>query len=94
MHQRYGSSGLVCMSVSLDMPKSEARSLEFLRKVNATFENYLLDEVDDVKEAKLGTPAAPGALIIGKDGQRLKLFTADDDFTYADIEAFVRPLLN
>jgi hypothetical protein len=93
MHQRYKDSGLVCMSVSLDEPKSEARSLAFLKKVNATFENYLLNEVDDVKEEKVGTPAAPGALVIGKDGRRLKLFTADDDFTYADIEAFVRPLL-
>lgn len=83
----------MCLSVSLDEPKSEARSLEFLKKVNATFENYLLNEVDDVKEAKLGTPVVPGALVIGKDGERLRLFTPDDNFTYADIEAFVRPLL-
>jgi hypothetical protein len=93
MHDKYAKDGLVCLSVSVDDKDDRDKSLAFLKAQKATFANYLIDEPAEVWQPKLDASAPPTVLVFGRDGQRVKKFTTEDPFTYADVEAVVAPLL-
>lgn len=103
MHRKYGPDGLVCLSVSVDEPDEEGelaplkkRVLDFLTKQHAEFPNYLLDEPVKVWQNKWKIKGPPAALVFGPDGKLARQFDSEDpnhDFTYEDVEPFVRKLL-
>jgi hypothetical protein len=92
MHQRYAKDGLVCLSVTVDELEAKDKALAFLKKQDATFGNYLIDEPAEVWQPKLDVAAPPSVLVFGRDGQRIKKF-GEEEFTYADVEKVVEPLL-
>ena len=83
----------VVVTVSVDEPDNGPKALAFLNKQGATFPNYLIDEPTDVWQKKLDVGFPPNVIVIGRDGQRVKRFTADEPFTYEDVEKVVGPLL-
>ena len=93
MHQRYAKDGLVCLSATVDDKDDREKPLAFLKKQNATFDNYLIDEKAEVWQTKLDVSGPPAVLVFGRDGQRVKKFLSEDQFTYADVEKVVEPLL-
>jgi|SRR5437588_8450923 len=93
MHRKYSKDGLVCMSVSVNDADDKDKALEFLKKQNAEFGNYLIDEKGEVWSRLLNVSGPPAALIFDRAGQRVKTFTTEESFTYADIEKFITPLL-
>jgi hypothetical protein len=93
MHHKYAKDGLVCLSVSVDDKDDKDKTLAFLQKQKAVFANYLIDEPGEVWEKRLDAGAPPTVLVYGRDGQRVKKFTTEDPFTYADVEKVVMPLL-
>jgi hypothetical protein len=93
MHNKHAKDGLVCISVSVDEPDNQAKTLAFLNKQGATFANYLIDEPTEVWQKKLDVGFPPSVIVIGRDGERVKKFTADETFTYDDVEKVVEPLL-
>jgi hypothetical protein len=93
MRDRYAKDRLVCLSVSVDDKDDKAKSLAFLKRQNATFTNYLLDEPAEVWQTRLDVAAPPAVLVFDRDGRQIKKFPTDDSFTYADVEKFVAPLL-
>lgn len=95
LHEKYAKDGLVCISIAVDDADEKDKCLKFLQKQKAVFPNYLIDEPDGSWEKKLDSGAPPTAIIIGRDGKRVKRFTTDSDgqFTYKDVEKVVKPLL-
>lgn len=97
MHRRYGKDGLVCVSVSVDELERKDKALAFLKKREAEFSNYLLDEKADVWQNKLKLTGTPAVLVYGRDGSLVRKFEDNDPdhpFSYDDVEAFVRKLLS
>jgi len=90
LHHKYAKDGLVCISVSVDDIDDKERTLKFLRSQKATTSNYLIDESADVWQTKLDATVPPNAIIIGRDGQRVKRFSAEAPFTYEDVEKAVK----
>lgn len=93
MHHKYAQDGLVCTSVSVDEKEMLDKDLTFLRDQKAEFASFLIDEEAEVWSKKLEVSAPPAVVVFGRDGRRLKSFTSEDAFTYADVEKFVVPLL-
>jgi hypothetical protein len=93
MHKKYAQDGLVCMSINVDDKDDAAKALAFLKKQNADFGNYLIDETPEVWSKRLDVPGPPSVLIYDRSGKKVKTFTTEDPFTYADVEKFIEPLL-
>jgi thiol-disulfide isomerase/thioredoxin len=96
MHRKHAAEGVVCMSVSLDPATEKANALKFLQKQKAAFPNYLLDEGPEVCQNEWEFKAPPAVMVYGRDGKLARKFDSDDpnnQFTYADVEPFVRKLL-
>lgn len=93
LHGKYAKDGLVCISIAVDDADEKDKCLKFLQKQKATFANFLIDEPGNVWEKKLDSGAPPTVIVIGRDGQRVKRFTTEEPFTYADVEKVVKPLL-
>lgn len=95
MHRKYASNGLVCMSVSLDLPEDRAAALAFLQKQDARFPNFWLNEDQQDAFEKLNVDAQPVAFVFDQEGKYIKFdFTnPDQPVTYADMEKTVRQLL-
>jgi hypothetical protein len=93
MHHKYAKDGLVCISVSVDETENGPKALAFLNKQGATFANYLVDEPTEVWQKKLDVGYPPSVIVFGRDGKRVKKFTADESFTYEDVAKVVEPLL-
>jgi thiol-disulfide isomerase/thioredoxin len=93
LHQKYAKDGLVCISLSVDDADDKERTLKFLRAQKATMANYLVNESADVWQKKLDATVPPNAIVIGRDGKRVKRFTTEEPFSYADVEKLVKPLL-
>ncbi len=96
LHEKHGKNGLVCMSVTVDEPEVREAALKFLRKQNAGFPNYLLDEEPAVWQDHWNVKAIP-AVFLFRDGKQVARFDYDDpdnQFTYADVEKKVVSLLN
>jgi hypothetical protein len=93
MHHKYAKDGLVCMSVTVDDKDDREKALKFLKDQKAEFPNYLIDEEAEVWQKRLEVSAPPGVIVFDRDGKRVKTFTSEDPFTYADVEKAVEPLL-
>jgi thiol-disulfide isomerase/thioredoxin len=94
LHHKYAKDGLVCISVSVDDIDDKERTLKFLRSQKATTINYLIDESADVWQKNLDATVPPNAIIFGRDGQRVKRFSAEGPFDYTDVEKAIKPLLD
>jgi len=94
MHHKYAKDGLVCMSVSVDDKDDRDKALAFLTKQKAEFANCLIDEEAEVWSKRLEVPAPPAVIVFGPNGARVKTFTSETPFTYADVEKVVEPLLH
>lgn len=96
LHKKYGPEKIACMSLcvnfsGLGKPEDEIEEpLKFLQAQGAVFENILSSEADETVYKKLGIASIPAILVFGPDGQRLKTFS---EAKYAEVEAFVAPLL-
>jgi cytochrome c biogenesis protein CcmG/thiol:disulfide interchange protein DsbE len=99
MHDKYSQEGVQIVALNLDNRQDQAavqQAQEFLREINATFDNYHMDEnlIDAFERFKLvGIPA-----VIIYDGQGRERFrlTGDnpnDQFTDEDIENAINELL-
>ena len=85
MHHKYSDRGLVCISLNTSEPEEKANALTFLKKQQATFDNFLIDEPIPVWQQKLHSATAPAALIFNPDGKLRKDF-GDEEFTYIEVE--------
>jgi thiol-disulfide isomerase/thioredoxin len=93
LHGKYSSGGLVCISVSVDLPENEGKALAFLKKAKATFPNYRLDEEESVWPEKLLLSGVPAVYVFDRDGKRVKKFTQDDPDNQFDYTRDVLPLV-
>jgi hypothetical protein len=96
MHRKYGSQGLVCLSASLDETDHHAKAVEFLKKVEAEFANFRLDEEQEFWQAKFKIVAPPAVFVFDRQGRRAARFNSEDPdrpFTYADVDKLVQELL-
>lgn len=94
LHEKYAKRGLVCISVTVDDKDDRDRAHKFLKKQRATFPNFLLDEPGETWGPKLDAGAPPTVFVHGKDGKRVRKFTTETPFTYADVEKVVVSLLD
>ena len=99
MHHRYKDKGVAFVSLSVDNREDQraiAAAREFLRKQNAVFENYLLDENILQDFEKLDLLGIPAVLIYDREGRRRYKLTGDDpqrQFTHQDVEQAVATLV-
>lgn len=93
MHKKYSTNGLVCISVSIDDVDEMKSTLAFLKQMNSTLANYLLDEPGELREAKLDVGPPPTVLVFDKNGKRVKKFSTEEPFTYEDVEKLAVSLL-
>jgi hypothetical protein len=96
MHRKYGSQGVVCLSVSVDALEDKTKTLAFLQKVEATFPNYLLDEEQELWQNRFGVLTPPAVFVFNREGRRAGKFDSDDadkPFNYADVEKLVLEIL-
>lgn len=108
LHEKYPRDQLRCVSVSLDYigvpdqpPESyKDRVLTFLRTFNATLDNVIAGDEADVMFEKLDLASPPAVYVYRQDGSLAKRFdnvnVADEAeaFTYEEVEALVKELLN
>jgi thiol-disulfide isomerase/thioredoxin len=89
LQQKYGSQGLVAVSVALDDPNNKLPQeavLRFLKKQNALLTNVFLDEKEEVWKARFGIDGPPCAFVFNRDG-KYKKFDADHiEEGYVNIE--------
>jgi hypothetical protein len=84
------------MSVTIDELDRKDAALAFLRSKRATFPNFLLDEDASLWQVKWDLKGVPAVFVFDRDGKRAAKFDGDDpdnQFTYADVEALVKKLL-
>jgi thiol-disulfide isomerase/thioredoxin len=96
LHHKYGSRGLVCMSLTVDPAESRDDALKFLVKQKATFANYWLDEKAEVWQERWRIIGPPAVFVFDRQGKRAAKFYSEDDnkpFTYAEVEKLVQQLL-
>jgi hypothetical protein len=95
MHRKYGPEGLVCLSASLDEPDRHQAALEFLKKVNADFAHFRLDEDQELWQAKFQIAAPPAVFVFDRQGRRAGKFDnqGEKPFTHEDVEKLVQELL-
>lgn len=92
MHKKYAKQGLVVVTVALDDASNEklkASLLKFLRNVDATFPNLVLDETEDVWTKKLGIDGYPAMFVFNRAGKYKKLLAPDIDDELANVEKLV-----
>jgi hypothetical protein len=95
MHKKYGSDGLVALSVALNNPKDQkirARVDEFLQKKQASFTNVIAEgDVDDwYNRLKIGS--IPAVFVFDRDNHRVKKM-AGEEVDYNVVESEVAKLL-
>lgn len=96
LHGDHAKSGVSCISVAVDDPEDKDAALRFLKKVKATFPNYLLDEAPELYQKELNFASVPTVLVFGRDGKLAKKFNAtkpEEAFTYKDVRKLVEELL-
>jgi hypothetical protein len=92
MHEKYGSKGVACLSVSIDRPDDQELALKFLRRQKAAFTNVLLDEPVKTWQEIFDIFGPPAALVYDRDGKVAGRFDHNDvnkAFTYEDVEKLV-----
>ncbi len=96
LHDKYAARGVMCMSVSVDVPEDRAAAIEFLKQHGADFANYLIEDKENAWLDKWHIKGIPVVLVFGADGTLAKKFDMDDpdrQFTYAEVEEFLAQLL-
>src|SRR5262249_11568023 len=98
MRQKYGKDGFVAVAVSVDDPKDKeavARVEKFLGDKKAgDVVNLILNEEQEVWQARLKVDAAPAVFVFDKENRiALKLPTGDKDVSYEEIDKKVQELL-
>jgi hypothetical protein len=96
MHRKYAKDGLACVSVSVDEVNDQDKTLGFLKKLGATFPNYLLDEETEFWQNKWHMNAPPAVFVFDRNGLRAGKFDGNDpnkEFSYDDVEKLVLGLL-
>jgi len=97
LHRQHGDD-VACISVNIDYigledapPESfRDKVLEFLRKQQATFENVISSDPDEVVLKAVQVSSIPAVLVYDREGVLRKTFTNDDDtygtggFTYEE----------
>jgi thiol-disulfide isomerase/thioredoxin len=78
LHQKYGSQGLVCLSVSLDRSDSKPKALAFLKKMNSTIANYWLDETPAVWGKRWDIQGPPVIFVFDRAGRRAGKFGTEE----------------
>jgi thiol-disulfide isomerase/thioredoxin len=94
LHRKYRDRGVVVMSVSIDEPKDEPRALEFLRKQEADFPNFLLPYDDWTERWQI--KGIPIVLVFDTEGKLLRRFDRDDpdkQFKYEDVDRYLADLV-
>ncbi len=100
MHEKYGDQGLRVISVSFDdtsLPGDVKKAKEFLESKHAGFENYVFSGDLGETYEHFDVNAIPAVFVYGPDGKEIKRFTLDDpdnQFTYDEVEAYLKGLLS
>ena len=102
MHKELGPRGLAVASVTLDDPRSGKtldQALAFLKEQEQgePFPNYAITGGSTAGFDGFDITAIPAVFLYGPDGKEIKRFTLDDpdnQFTYDEVEAVVRALLD
>ncbi len=99
MHEKYADQGLRVISVSFDdtsSPNDVKAAGEFLKSKHAGFENYVFSDGLGETYEFFDVNAIPAVFVYGPDGKEIKRFTLDDpdnQFTYDEVEAYLKGLL-
>jgi len=94
MHGKYGSQGVVCISVSVDQAKNREAALGFLKERGATFPNYWLNEGQTFWQERFNISGPPTVFVFDRDGRRAgKFVQTEQEYEYKDVEALVKELL-
>ena len=91
MHEKHKKDGLEIISLTVDPPEAKDDVLAFLREVNATYTNLLLDEAPEVWGKKLRVSAFPYYYVFDRQG-RWTMF-GEDTIDYKAMDAFIVRLL-
>jgi len=95
MHKKYGSHGLVCLTVNaVDTdPKDLEKVEKFLTEQGATFPNFILDDTEENWKKwndRYPTNVTPTVILFNRKGERVKV---NDDPNPTEVEADVEKLL-
>lgn len=96
MHHKYGKDGVRCLSVTVDEEEGKEGALKFLDKVGAVFPNFHVTDDASIWQEAWDVVGVPVVRVYGRDGKLARQFDyrdPDAQFTYADVEAFVKTLL-
>lgn len=94
LQKEFGSKGLVCFSVSVDLAKSKADALAFLKNQNSTITNFWLDEENTVWAKRWDVDGPPVVFVFDRAGRRAGKFgTEDNPATPEAIDKLVNQLL-
>lgn len=94
LHKKYGTKGVVTISVSLDGRTDDAtktRILRFLVKQQASFRNILLNDATWME--KLDIENNPSTAIFGRDGKPVARHELVGLRSFGEVESMVRELL-
>jgi hypothetical protein len=73
--------------------RMRTRNLEFLKKAKARFQNFVLDEDDEVWRAKLGFESGPTFNVYDQSGKKVKTFSlAERVYRLAEVEQLLKKL--
>jgi hypothetical protein len=93
MQKELAKDGLVVITLSVDEEENEKAALEFLRKVKATFPNYVLNDKDEAKdnlEKTLPHKLPPIYHVFDRSGKKVKTL---EEVTEVDFDKFIKDLL-
>jgi hypothetical protein len=99
LHRKYEKQGVTFVSMSLDDRDDELAvedARRFLIKQKATFDNYLMNEIDTDAFEKLDLLGIPAVFIFDRSGELSYRLTADNPtnpFTDEDVEKAILTLL-
>lgn len=96
MHKKYAGQGLTVITVAVDDPRNEktkASLTKFLKTVNATFTNFILDEKEAVWTKKFGIEGIPYIFVFNRDGKYKRFEAGDIDEELANVEKLVAEYL-
>ena len=93
MHKKYvkGKDGFTAVSVSFDNPTEQEKVLKFLKRMEAAFPNFILDEAGDVWTKKLDIDGPPCVFVFNREGKIAKKFK--DDVDYKEVAKLVADLV-
>jgi thiol-disulfide isomerase/thioredoxin len=100
MHEKYADKGLRVISVSFDdasSPNDVKAAGEFLKSKKAEFENYIFSDGLGETYEHFDVNTIPAVFVYGPGGKEVKRFSYDDpdhQFTYDEVEAYLKGLLS